>query len=77
VTGQHLAIGSRGSSASAREIALFDPAVPMGDRGFNSGDVFDEWLSHDQDHLEQILANLKSAHLPAMTAPRRRVMSVG
>jgi hypothetical protein len=51
--------------------------VLIGHRDCNSGDFVNEWPFHDQDHLQQILANLKSAHLSAMTETMRRALSVG
>jgi hypothetical protein len=53
----------------AREMTPFDPAISMGDRDFNAVGLES---FHHQDHLQQILANLKSAHLRAMTKTMRR-----
>ncbi len=41
----------------------------MGDRDFNAVGLVS---FHDEDQLQQILANLKSAHLRAMTKTMRR-----
>lgn len=59
----------RGIVVGAREIAPFDPAISMGDRDFNAVGLVS---FHDEDQLQQILANLKSAHLRAMTKTMRR-----
>ena len=45
------------------------------DPEFAAGDFVNEWPFHDHDHLQQILANLKSAHLADMTETMRRALS--
>lgn len=45
------------------------------DRQFAAGDFVNEWPFHDHDHLQQILANLKVAHLRAMTETMRRALT--
>jgi len=40
-----------------------------------AGDFVHEWAFHDHDHVQQILAALKAAHLPAMTEPMQRALS--
>jgi hypothetical protein len=40
-----------------------------------AGDFAHEWPFHDHDHLQQILAILKTAHLSAMTEQMRRALT--
>ena len=44
-------------------------------RVFAAGDFVHEWPFHDQDHLQQILASLKLAYLPAMSPTMREALS--
>jgi hypothetical protein len=58
------------SPATARHFAT----GLLGDRDFNAVGLEP---FHDQDHLQQILANLKSAHLRAITKTMRRGLLAG
>lgn len=40
-----------------------------------AGDFVHEWPFHDHDHLQQILAVLKAAHLPGMTAQMQQALT--
>ncbi len=40
-----------------------------------AGDFVHEWPFHDHDHVQQILATLKAAHLPTMTEQMQRALT--
>lgn len=45
-------------------------------RRFAASDFVHEWPFHDHDHTQQILAALKAAHVPAMTATMRHALDL-
>jgi len=54
---------------------LAKSAVFEDGRRFTAGDFVHEWPFHDQDHVQQILASLKLAYLPAMTPVMRNALT--
>ena len=54
---------------------LAKTAVFEDGRRFAAGDFVHEWPFHDQDHVQQILASLKLAYLPAMTPVMRSALT--
>jgi hypothetical protein len=68
----------RASAAYLRTLTTDDLAAISVDGRHGSlaaGDFAHEWPFHDHDHLQQILAILKTAHLPAMTAQMQRALT--
>lgn len=68
-------------TASVAFVRSLDPAklaLTAGYPGFGSfagGDFVYEWPFHDQEHLRQILANLKLRYLPHMTPTMRSALT--
>ncbi|BAN01447.1 DinB family protein [Ilumatobacter coccineus] len=73
-----LAAGRAGCVAFLRALdpdALSSTATHSGDRVFTAGDFVLEWPFHDQEHLQQILANLQVQYLPHMSATMRTALT--
>lgn len=66
------------SAAFVRSLAWpdLDATSTLGSHAaLSAGDFVHEWPFHDEDHLQQILANLKLAHLPGMTPAMQRALT--
>ena len=59
-------------SLSTDELAM--TATTSDGRQFAANDFVHEWSFHDQDHLQQILACLKLAYLPDMSAAMQNAL---
>jgi hypothetical protein len=73
-----LAAERRASAAYLRTLTTDDLAATSAYGRHSSlaaGDFAHEWPFHDHDHLQQILAILKTAHLPAMSAQMQRALT--